>query len=418
MLMNFFPSPIKRRTRQAGQVLLTFIFFIVVLVFFVGIAVDIGFAYVTKSTMSKAVDAAALSGAQSLALGEGAWENVAAKMFAANYTQSGRESAPPSLNINVQQISPNLRSVRVSATTSVNTYFIRVLPAWKQLTISASAAATRARLVMGVVLDRSGSMRFNGGCTALPPAVDAFISIFDDATDYIGLVTFSSTARIDFPINQPFKAGILSAVPRNCATDYNGVTFSEGGLTDALTQIQGVPVSTNQDVIRVVVFFTDGLANTFQDNLGCLPNQPWNFTSGDDGNAVWVLDPVTGNTQCVANNGDPLSCCPSLTCFTSVDGVTTRCATGPSAGVDIRLEGKARAIAVANDIRIAGITVYAVGLGSNMDVDFLRRIANDPASSTYNLNQPTGQALIAPSAGDLQRAFQQIANSILLRLVS
>jgi Flp pilus assembly protein TadG len=413
--MNFSPLPIKERPHQAGQVLLTFIFFIVVLVFFVGIAIDIGFAYVTKSTMSKAVDAAALSAAQSLALGSSTWETVATKMFAANYSQSGREPVAPSVHVSVQQLNPNLRSVQVSATTQVNTYFIRVLPAWKQLTISASAAATRARLVMDVVLDRSGSMRFNGGCTALPPAVDAFIGIFDDKTDYIGLVTFSSTARIDFPINQPFMDGIKAAVPRNCS-DYSGVTFSEGGLTDALTQIQAVPVSTNQDVTRVVVFFTDGLANTFQDNLGCLPNQPWNFTSGDDGNAVWVLDPVTGNTQCVANNGDPLSCCPSLTCFTSVDGVTTRCATGPSAGADIRAEGKARAIAVANDIRNAGITVYAVGLGGNMDIDFLRRIAND--SGIINSNQPIGQALIAPSAGDLQRAFQQIANSILLRLVS
>ena len=43
-------------------------------------------------------------------------------------------------------------------------------------------------------------------------------------------------------------------------------------------------------------------------------------------------------------------------------------------------------------------------------------MANDPAASTFNPNQPVGEAVFAPSAADLQQVFLQIAAKILLRL--
>jgi hypothetical protein len=69
-----------------------------------------------------------------------------------------------------------------------------------------------------------------------------------------------------------------------------------------------------------------------------------------------------------------------------------------------------------------GMYIYSVGLGSSVDQAFLQQIANDPASSTYDPNQPEGQAVFAsncPSSqcsAELQQVFQTIAAKILLRL--
>jgi len=80
------------------------------------------------------------------------------------------------------------------------------------------------------------------------------------------------------------------------------------------------------------------------------------------------------------------------------------------------------AIQLANAMRSEGMYVYAVGLGNNVDQSFLQQIANDPASSAYNPNQPIGMAAFAPSCpssqctAQLQQVFQTIAAKILLRL--
>jgi Flp pilus assembly protein TadG len=422
------PSQLTRRTLKHGQVLVLFVFLVVVLLLFVGFVVDIGFAYVTKSSMSKAVDAAALTAAQNVALGQAGCEQAARDIFAANYSQSGREASFPTVTVDfLTNPDTGLKTMKVNARTVVNTYFIRVLPSWKNLTIGASAEATRARIIMSLVLDRSGSMRpiadgGNDGCTKLPPAVDAFLGLFDDTADHVGLVTYASTAREDFPISMPFKTGCSNAVPRSCP-QYVGYTFSEGGLELASNQVWSLPAASYQNVARVVVFFTDGLANTFQYTVtNCPPAKLWNITGGDTGNDVVVLDPTTGAYQCCdglcsAHDGAVIPCCPAFTEFDSVNGMS-KFITGPDAGFNVRTEGKLKALAVANAMRDAGVTVYAIGLGIDVDVNFLQQIANDPQSAYYNSRQPTGKALIAPTAGQLQDTFRTLAKSILLRLVS
>jgi hypothetical protein len=55
-------------------------------------------------------------------------------------------------------------------------------------------------------------------------------------------------------------------------------------------------------------------------------------------------------------------------------------------------------------------------LGDKISQAFLQQIANDPSSSTFNPNEPVGQAVFAPTAQDLDAVFQAIASEILLRL--
>lgn len=55
---------------------------------------------------------------------------------------------------------------------------------------------------------------------------------------------------------------------------------------------------------------------------------------------------------------------------------------------------------------------YVIGLG-DVDNVLLRRIANDPASPTYNRDEPTGLYVFAPDKTQLNQAFARIASEIL-----
>jgi hypothetical protein len=80
-----------------------------------------------------------------------------------------------------------------------------------------------------------------------------------------------------------------------------------------------------------------------------------------------------------------------------------------------------RTIQTAKTMQSQGIFVYSIGLGTaitNQAVaqDFLRQVANDPASSTFNPNAPIGAAVFAPDTSTLTSVFQTIASMILLRI--
>src|SRR5580704_6654014 len=162
---------------EQGQTLLMFALFIIVLFVFIGLGVDLGFAYITRARLSKAVDSACLTGMRNLYQGQTLAGEVASNAFAINYGTSGRDVAPPVLNITFSTVNSN-PVVNVAATVSINTYFIRVLPQWRTLEVGSSGQATRTDVIMTLVLDRSGSMKSNGGSTSLGPAVDSFINQF------------------------------------------------------------------------------------------------------------------------------------------------------------------------------------------------------------------------------------------------
>src|ERR1700733_9083376 len=195
---------------EGGQSLLMFVLFMIVLFVFIGLGIDMGFAYITRARLSKAVDAACLTGMRNLFQGQTQAGIVASNAFLTNYGTSGRDVTAPAVNISFGKVNQNI-VIDVAATVSINTYFIRVLPQWKILTVGSSAEATRADVIMTLVLDRSGSMQSNGGSTALPPAVTSFISNFDDVNDIAAMVSFAGAASVDVPMQHPFKTKIDNA---------------------------------------------------------------------------------------------------------------------------------------------------------------------------------------------------------------
>jgi hypothetical protein len=269
---------------------------------------------------------------------------------------------------------------------------------------------TRAQLIMALVLDRSGSMGCeppcgSGGGFVLPAVVSSFIDFFDDTTDKVAMSSFASEAKLNVPMEQPFRNDIKNAAN---AMSFAGRTFAEGGLQIGFNQVNNTPVPPGESVVKVIVFFTDGYANTFQTNFSCSAT-PINLGQGDppiggstNAGAPWsfnFMDPTAGNN---------ISC--SSTTFPSLDGTIK---TISQNNQNIWNEAHLHALSVANQIRSANILIYSIGLGAGPDPDFLRNIANDPAGSAYNPSQISGEAVFAPDASHLQAVFDQIAAKVL-----
>ena len=185
-----------------------------------------------------------------------------------------------------------LLQINVNASTTVNTFFARIVPSLSTLAVSDTAQTTRANVLMTLVLDRSGSMLNNGGAQALPIAVQYFLTYFSDTLDQVAVASFASNATLDHAMGYNFTSSIDSIVGGNFSADggFGGATYALGGMLLA----QGQESANPPNVQKVVVFFTDGIANTIEDNLSC-PGYPlinYGGNAPSEGNGVWFMDPA------------------------------------------------------------------------------------------------------------------------------
>jgi Flp pilus assembly protein TadG len=417
--------------KKRGQILILFMLALVVLILFLGLAIDLGFVYLTKSSLSKAVDSATLAGALNIGKGQDVATGIATNMFYENYRSSGRDVSPPVPIVSfTNDMTTGTTYINVSATAQINTFFIRILPQWKTLTVGSTAQGTRARAIITLVLDRSGSMTDYGGAAKMPEAVTNFLSYFDDTRDEVAMVTFSTTVSVDVPMPttfppQPFKSAIRSEVISMFAVR-GDATFSSGGLATGLVQEAIAPVVSGENALKVVVFFTDGYANTIQDTLSCpvatsyifggnAPSEPstaldfWDSSGAQCGNGCSV-GPDTAVT--------PSACgCPcSATGFLSVkDGPGTLFTRR-----NITADAEYRAVQTAKAMRDNHIIVYSIGLGNDpakINQPFLHQIANDdPSVLGYAQTPYDGKALFAPDPSQIGAVFDTVAREIALRL--
>ncbi|HVM61748.1 MAG TPA: pilus assembly protein TadG-related protein [Verrucomicrobiae bacterium] len=425
--MRFVRKTIRRALRREhGQMLVMFVLMIVVLIGFVGLGVDLGFAYISRARLSKAVDAACLNGMRNYYQGTTQASLIASNTFALNYGSCGRDVAPPTLNISFNTTGNNVL-LNISAQVAINTFFIRVLPAiggysWRTLTVGDSAQATRTKVILALVLDRSGSMNPTTGTTkggsTLPGAVQVFINYFDDTIDEASMASFASTATLDIPMEQPFKSDIITAANN---MNWCGGTLSIGGLTNALLQENSVTIPANQVALKAVVFFTDGLANMIQQTLKCsaTTSNTWNFGGHDGGTTVAFWNPATTTKSCAdqnnsCNDGYNLSGC-SPPCNATQFYSTTNGVMEDFTQDNVTAEAQYQCVQIANLMRANNILVYCIGLGgSSVDTNFLAEVAN--ANGVDDPRQPEGLALYASTPSDVQAAFVQVANDILYRL--
>ena len=317
----------KIRKNERGQIFALIAVLIGVLVLFVGLAIDFGQAYVTKTTLNKAVDAATLAAMRNLNLGQATATTDAVAAFKANYQSVPGLGTVPTPTVTWFTTSPCISGntcVTINATTTINTSFIRVLGSqFATLNVSDSATAQRNPLVMSLVLDKSGSMNNNGGAAALPTAVTNFITYFDPGIDNVSEISFSSVDSVDVAMTTSFVTPINNETEK---ISFGGATFAQGGLQDGFNQILSKPLSPN--IIRVAVFFTDGWANTdglptnvttstastTHDVLNCTGTaaKPVYVATNYGGCApreaavgwcsgIFFMDPTTGNNQPLAS---------------------------------------------------------------------------------------------------------------------
>jgi len=380
--------------------------------------------------------------------------SLATHIFNANFG-----SSPPTPSITYPTDSYGDLQVKVTATAQVPTFFAQKL--FLFWTVSDTAVATRGKLVMGLVLDRSGSMSSNGGGTALQSAVPAFINLFNNTVDEVAMISFASGSSLDFAMNTNFQTAIANKVK---ALSFTGGTFGTGSgsnpfvsgdgppLSLADNQIASVPILQGQNVTRVALYFTDGLMNEVQDTFSCPSSVLINYggydvASTDTTTTPDFFDPSSqADWGTVSGSAGSSGALPYDSrrdyCKKNNVYVTTFFSQKYQAQKSFKqsyvtAESQYRAQQTANAMRAEtpGTYIYVIGLGcvfasgkSNCaksgqnPTTFLQTLANDPSGPNYNSSALPGFFYAVPDCpsstctAELNSAFQEIAAKILLRL--
>jgi Flp pilus assembly protein TadG len=462
----------KIRKHGHGQLILAICGIMPVVIIFIGLSIDFGMAYLTKTTLSKSVDAAALAAMRNYNEGQTAATKIAQNVFNVDYNSLHGLGATSGATVTFTTDANNNRLITVTASAALPTYFLGVLgSSFKNLNITESATAMRNPMIMSLVLDISASMESNGGEQALAPAVENFIADFDpdnnDTIDDVSLVTFGTSGHVNLANTnhtQTLKTPVDNAVSAiSWKTNY---TNSQSGLLLGQTQIanQFALVPTGQNVLKVLVFFTDGWPNIIQDCLLCAgstttdPNCLANshktsliYCGCDAGDEALGL---CRNTPCATNSAQPVcffnpsSCGADDTCSAPTTGCgktgsgslplptifpdqfigTTEslsnvnyCGGTSTQYSDAMYRSVQVSTAATTGLLAQNVYVYSIGMGTAITgqataKQFLQEVANDTASPLFNSNLPQGEAVFASTSAQLDSVFQIIASKILLRL--
>ncbi len=442
---------------NGGQTLIIFALLLPPILLFAGMCLDVGILYVTKAKLSTSVDAACLAAMKNLSLGQSNAAALGANLFNANFGGN-----PPTPSVTFPTDASGNQQVMVTATQYVHTSFMQYLPALASVPVSATAVATRSNLIMTIVLDRSGSMcggteSCDSGVTgdkggqALKAAVPTFIGDFNDDTDEVGLVSFSSNATVDYGINYNFISPITTAVS---ALKFTGGTFGTGaGTNPILSNSMGAPLSLaqlqndsitilpGQNVVKVIVYVTDGLMNTIQDSIYCKGKNGtgstlMNYGGHDTGSQVDFFDPTSATVDWghyTSGTGFPYNAAGAI-CKDIAGNIVTKFPsqqTGTQVALSqsaVTAEAQYRAIKTALALRTETPTptfIFSIGVGAGVSTTtqaFLAQLANDPSYPTYITGQPAGLFFYIPDCpsstctAEISMAFQTIAAKVLLRL--
>jgi Mg-chelatase subunit ChlD len=386
-----------RLVDRRGAVLAFVGVIMVVLLGFVGLALDSARGYVARSRLSRAVDAAALGGARALRQGQDVATARARTLAAANGASADRGV---SLSIWFDQNALGENVIHVSASETLPTMFMRVLGR-TSMDVRSQAAAAVAPLDLILVLDQSGSLDQMGAFDELQDAAKRFVEQFSESIDQVGLVSFQVKAADHFLIDHPFKLSIRSKIDQMKSA---GDTNSREGLRYGYNQLKSARVRPK--AVKIVVFFTDGRPTAFRGVIN----------GKDRVEAVYVTK--TGKVRGYFDNPDALpinqiatasGCKDVASCFGMNEDA-------------VRTKARTDAEAMAGTIRQDKIFIFSIGLGNPAasdpllvpDMDFLRRVANE--NGMVSSSQPAGKAYFAPSAAELDTVFQEVAQNILVRL--
>jgi len=423
---------------QRGAVLIIFALLLLVLIGFAALAMEAGRWYMIRAELSKSVDAAALAGAKNIS-NPYVDPLVLAQEFGQENFPSGYAGTPGmgttgAVAFNAVQLADH----RIQVTGSVTALaYLAQLFGVNQVVTSAGGVAKKNEVEIMLVLDRSGSMGFNGGTPIadLKTAATSFLGFFQDTqnADKMGLISFSTGVTVDVPLGNNYVNSMTKAINKmdpvgaTNAEDALAQTMGPGGLSDQ------TGVAPDKRVQQFVIFFTDGNPTAFRgnftyssttyDGVAVVGSNPSTNTSDCYRVMGTVYDPNTGNdlsvpavptgdgkatgSKCGAKPGtkwqiftkypvpgyaDPETCGIPTTNYGPLENYV--CTTGRSLAVD-----------QAQELKNRFVKIYVIGLGQ-VDKAFLHQIASGDAFEYY-----------APTSSDLQAIFNMIAKDIKLRLV-
>ncbi len=294
-------SHVRQRVRSDdGQVLIVIVLFLIVLLGFCALCLDVGHAYLAQRRLQSSVDAAALAGAQELpdVTSAAAWANTYGS--SGNNDPAGLDSVTMSVSTRCIASIPGCspaNAVVVKETGVINTTFAKLLgvPSFK---VHASATACspcgEKPLDVMLVLDRTGSMctdsagRPDPNCTDMENArngMKTFLSFMNPALDHVGLAVLppasSMATKCDKPPNtasydDPTAPYVL--VPLSSDYSVNGAPNESSALVSTINCVQANGNTAYANAIdaaqaelvrdgrpeatKVIVFLSDGAANT------------------------------------------------------------------------------------------------------------------------------------------------------------
>ena len=451
--MRSFNQPLNRRQRGFSLIFsaLAFAFFLIPLC---GLAVDGAVAYASRTQLSMALDAAAMSGARSLANGRNSADQIAnatarARAVAqANLPLGGLSGVLNFESIRVEQPSDFRRLFTITGRLDVPTYFMRWF-GYNSLPVRVTAQAVRRDVNIAMVLDRSGSLAASRSCTPMKDAATAFSDRFAEGRDNMSLVTFATSVFNNFPIAGNFKTGAPN-VPSEIATiDCGGGTNMSGGLWQGYEQLTQL---RQPDALNVILLFTDGQPTAAPMDLpisaasGCvdksnrrgviyadggwmggifkmaLPTRP----VGDDFVAITNANGCAFNADW-GRVGQDLEALPNtdingnaLSGYQAVSrsrGAITPTKQNATAAVINAVDSAAARIRAATPTAagpgLENVLVFTIGLGAGVSEDLLLRLANDKRSPIFDRTKPAGSYMFVASADDLDETFQRVASEVL-----
>jgi hypothetical protein len=230
--------------------------------------------------------------------------------------------------------------------------------------------------------------------------------------DRLGIVSFATSVTVPCALTTGFVAPAMVAVDALVAV---GATNAEDALDQAndplgLTDPAGRPPLERPR--QFVVFFSDGRPTAFRgdflrsgagyDGVACATG---NCVSGDGGSTygnlarpnaeTWLgIDPTTtgdglGTVRCASNG--PLVSTTRWYVFDTdpVPGyaATANCIPDPPLHDQVCSLARSLALRHAQELKDAGVTIFTIGLGANVDEDLMRQLASS-SDCVYHAEAP------------------------------
>jgi Mg-chelatase subunit ChlD len=417
---------LKTINNDRGAVLALFCVLLPVLLGFTALGYQVGYWYLVRSELSKAVDAGALSGAANISNPHVDPVRLAEEFSYENF-RSGYLGTPAdghgAVEFNAQMLADN--RVEVDGKTSAFAGLAQLFGIESVATRSTGIAQERQLEIM-LLLDRSGSMH-GKPMRDLRRAANQFVSFFEDTQDLdkMGLISFATSVTVDHPLDNYFVSAIRLAID-------NMNSVGATNMEDALNQADGPSGFADQSEIplerriqQYLVVFSDGNPTAFRGDFrhrgttydavacvtgNCVPGDSYDVY-GNLGrptivNSWFGFDPLpTGNgiERCGGNWTTKWFIFESL----PVPGYSAEQGCIPEQDIHDHVCNLAKNLSIENaeELKNRNIKIYAIGLGQ-VNQDFLGAISSGVNYTYYTSN-----------SDDLLAIFQEIARKIKLRLV-